>query len=330
MNNLRTDRGFGHLEKTSGNNRKIFHGISIVLLTALFAALMIVLLLQDDADEAAFLHTAGCGMIMVMDIILAVSYSAGHYEVTDLQDRIYMVLLILINTCLLGIGVYRLAFFGPAYHYLDPLLSRISNILTAVWISLFGLFDLTFFRLPGKRKVRIRTLIILFSALFCVFVITDPLTGLLIGETGPEGISPGPFFFLTWVYSLGLSVWYSIMILKFAENKRTKIALLIFEIHTPLWFVLDLLIGFQRSAYASFSFLETFVSFLSLFVIFCFIYVENSRKLQENETELVQSRLNALQLQMDPHFMANALNALSVLMDTDPKAAKRMIADMAG
>jgi len=86
------------------------------------------------------------------------------------------------------------------------------------------------------------------------------------------------------------------MILKFAENRRTKIALLIFEIHTPLWFVIDLLIGFQRSAYASFSFLETFVSFLSLFVIFCFIYVENSRKLQENETDLVQSRLNALQL----------------------------------
>ena len=89
MNNLRTDRDFDHLEKTSGDNRKIFHGISIVLLTVLFAALMIVLLLQDDADEAAFLHTAGCGMIMVMDIILAVSYSAGHYEVTDFQDRFF-------------------------------------------------------------------------------------------------------------------------------------------------------------------------------------------------------------------------------------------------
>jgi sensor histidine kinase YesM len=120
------------------------------------------------------------------------------------------------------------------------------------------------------------------------------------------------------------------MILLFVDDRLTKIALLIFEIHTPIWFVLDLLIGFQRSDYGSFLFLETFVSFLSMFVIFCFIYIENNRKLRRKEMELTQSRLNSLQLQMDPHFMSNALNAISVLTDTDPKAAKRMISDLSG
>ena len=61
-----------------------------------------------------------------------------------------------------------------------------------------------------------------------------------------------------------------------------------------------------------------------MFAIFCFVYIENSRDLQEKEVALTQSRLDALQLQMNPHFIANALNALSMLVDTDPEAAKRM------
>ena len=138
------------MEKADDQKRKIFHGICIAILTALFIVLAVAALLKEDADEAALLHTAGCGIIMVMNILL------------------------------------------------------------------------------------------------------------------------------------------------FVSDKRTKIALLIFEIRTPLWFVLDLCIGFKRSDYGSFFFLESFVAFLSMFVVFCFIYIENNRKLRKNEMELTQSRLNSL------------------------------------
>ena len=47
----------------------------------MFVSLMIVMLLQDEVDEAAFLHTTACAMIMVMDIILAVVYSSGQYNI---------------------------------------------------------------------------------------------------------------------------------------------------------------------------------------------------------------------------------------------------------
>ena len=318
------------MEKTDDQKRKIFHGICIAILTALFTVLVAAALQKGDADEAALLHTAGCGMIMVMNILLAVSYSAGHYTVTVVQDRIYMLLLILISAGLLTLGIYRLMFFNLGYYYLEVILSQVSLITTAVWTMLFGFFDLTFFRISGERQAKIRSLIIVFSIAFIALVMSNPLNGFIFGEAGAEGISPGPLFFLNWVYSLGFSVWYSVMILLFVDDRLTKIALLIFEIHTPIWFVLDLLIGFQRRDYGSFLFLETFVSFLSMFVIFCFIYIENNRKLRRKEMELTQSRLNSLHLQMDPHFMSNALNAISVLTDTDPKAAKRMISDLSG
>lgn len=318
------------MEKTDDQKRKIFHGICIAILTALFTVLVAAALQKGDADEAALLHTAGCGIIMVMNILLAVCYSMGHYTVTAVQDRIYMVLLILISAGLLTLGIYRLMFFNLGYYYLEVILSQVSLITTAVWTMLFGFFDLTFFRISGERQAKIRSLIIVFSIAFIALVMSNPLNGFIFGEAGAEGISPGPLFFLNWVYSLGFSVWYSVMILLFVDDRLTKIALLIFEIHTPIWFVLDLLIGFQRSDYGSFLFLETFVSFLSMFVIFCFIYIENNRKLRRKEMELTQSRLNSLHLQMDPHFMSNALNAISVLTDTDPKAAKRMISDLSG
>ena len=309
---------------------KSFHRVCIILLVAMFVSLMAVMLLRDEVDEAAFLHTAICAMIMVMDIILAVIYSSGHYHTIFPRDQIYMMFLLVIGVSLFVLGVYRLAFFGDAYYYLEPFIMQGSLILTVIWIWLFGIFDLTFFGLPKKRQERIRNVIVASSAFFIVLVFTNPLTGLFINEVGSKGMSPGPLFPLSWVYTLGLSAWYSVMILKFVENRRIKTALLVFEIHTPLWFALDLLIGFERSGYASFTFLETFVSFLSVFAIFCFVYIENSRNLQEKEMALTQSRLNALQLQMNPHFMANALNALSALSDTDPEAAKRMIADLSG
>ena len=318
------------MDKPKSFGWKSFHRLCIALLMVLFAALMVIMLLQGEVGEAAFPHTAVCAMIMVMDIILAVIYSSGHYNTIYPQDHIYMMFLVLIGVSLFVLGVYRLAFFDSAHYYLEPFIIQGSLTLTAIWIWLFGLFDLTFFRLTKERQKRIRNVISASSALFILLVFTNPLTGLFIKEVGSSGISPGPLFPLSWIYTLGLSGWYSVMILRFVENRRTKAALLIFGIHTPLWFVLDLLIGFERSGYASFAFLETFVGFLSVFMIFCFIYIENSRNLQGKEIALAQSRLNALQLQMNPHFIANALNALSALTDTDPETAKRMIADMSG
>ena len=151
------------MEKTDDQKRKIFHGICIAILTALFTVLVAAALQKGDADEAALLHTAGCGMIMVMNILLAVSYSAGHYTVTVVQDRIYMLLLILISAGLLTLGIYRLMFFNLGYYYLEVILSQVSLITTAVWTMLFGFFDLTFFRISGERQAKIRSLIIVFS-----------------------------------------------------------------------------------------------------------------------------------------------------------------------
>jgi len=43
------------------------------------------------------------------------------------------------------------------------------------------------------------------------------------------------------------------------------------------------------------------------------------------ETELAQARLETLRMQLDPHFLFNTLNAISSLVERDPKGVRRMI-----
>ncbi|MBO3271569.1 sensor histidine kinase [Hymenobacter defluvii] len=46
------------------------------------------------------------------------------------------------------------------------------------------------------------------------------------------------------------------------------------------------------------------------------------------ETQLVQAQLHALKQQLNPHFLFNTLNALSTLIEDEPRAAQRMTAKL--
>ena len=53
------------------------------------------------------------------------------------------------------------------------------------------------------------------------------------------------------------------------------------------------------------------------------------RRLEESarlRTQLAEARLSVLQSQLNPHFLFNTLNAVSALVDRDPKGVRRMIA----
>jgi two-component system, LytTR family, sensor kinase len=67
-------------------------------------------------------------------------------------------------------------------------------------------------------------------------------------------------------------------------------------------------------------------------IVVVITYVEERRTRQERELrmevlarELTQAQLQALQLQLQPHFLFNAFNAISAVMYEDPHIADRMI-----
>jgi sensor histidine kinase YesM len=58
-------------------------------------------------------------------------------------------------------------------------------------------------------------------------------------------------------------------------------------------------------------------------------FQERALRAKELEQRLTQARLQALQMQLNPHFLFNTLNAISTLMHRDVKAADRMLARLA-
>jgi len=59
-------------------------------------------------------------------------------------------------------------------------------------------------------------------------------------------------------------------------------------------------------------------------------YRERERQASALATELVQARLQALRMQINPHFLFNTLNTISALVHENPDAADRMIARLSG
>jgi sensor histidine kinase YesM len=56
--------------------------------------------------------------------------------------------------------------------------------------------------------------------------------------------------------------------------------------------------------------------------------LERGRRTAELEAQLAEAKLQALKMQLQPHFLFNALNAVSVLIDEDPQSAREMIGQM--
>lgn len=54
-------------------------------------------------------------------------------------------------------------------------------------------------------------------------------------------------------------------------------------------------------------------------------YIAGELRLERMERNLSQARLNALRMQLDPHFLFNALNTISSQVDRDPRLARSMI-----
>jgi len=50
------------------------------------------------------------------------------------------------------------------------------------------------------------------------------------------------------------------------------------------------------------------------------------RQAVELQAQLADARLNALRMQINPHFLFNTLHAISALVDRDPSGVRRMIA----
>lgn len=78
--------------------------------------------------------------------------------------------------------------------------------------------------------------------------------------------------------------------------------------------------------------LNFLIYFAMVFIIYTYYYLKQVKETEAQrnllETQLVNTRMKMLSSQLQPHFLFNTLNSISVLADLDPAKAKDTIADL--
>ncbi|GIV37687.1 MAG: histidine kinase [Cyclobacteriaceae bacterium] len=86
--------------------------------------------------------------------------------------------------------------------------------------------------------------------------------------------------------------------------------------------------AFRLAQIAGYSAFYIFLLFLWSVFYFTYHYIERYNKSLRYEASRIQSELNNLKAQLNPHFIFNALNSIRALVDEDPDKAKQAITQL--
>jgi glucose-6-phosphate-specific signal transduction histidine kinase len=103
----------------------------------------------------------------------------------------------------------------------------------------------------------------------------------------------------------------------------------IYFLRVPVSIVLDV-VNVQRLAFdpkeiLGFGFFYVFLLFLWSLFYFTYHYIERYNMSLKYEASMIESELNNLKNQLNPHFIFNALNSIRALVDENPKKSKQAI-----
>ncbi len=124
-----------------------------------------------------------------------------------------------------------------------------------------------------------------------------------------------------------LAILFLLLSIPFSLAHTYLTGLLLYPI-TEIWWN-----PLRRYDYAVFYFLGSWQMYCGLVgILYAFKYynrlLTSQLQLERVEKSLLESRLNALRLQLEPHFLFNALNAISSEVASDPALARDMIGDL--
>ena len=86
--------------------------------------------------------------------------------------------------------------------------------------------------------------------------------------------------------------------------------------------ILYLLLPYASSLFTLFlpeTSFTTSLSFLSIFIIYINLFIRRERELEINQKELAESKINAMILQINPHFIYNTLGTIGGLCSEEPE-----------
>jgi two-component system, LytTR family, sensor kinase len=143
-----------------------------------------------------------------------------------------------------------------------------------------------------------------------------------------------PALWLARRFSLGDARWAANLITHFAASALFSVAWMVLRAVVEVWLTrgaaeaVTFAAAFNRALVTTF-FYNLLIYWVIITVGYAFDYYrkfsEREVRAAELEKRLTEARLQALQMQLNPHFLFNTLHAISSLMHQDVEAADRML-----
>ena len=278
---------------------------------------------SPKADKYTLTNSTILFLVMTMLLAIGICYGHGRFEDKLIRSNIYLRMIAglylssFLNGCAFLLGSEQ---HFPNTVYLLYIGAVLCYVLT---MSGYYNYEQTFFNLPDAQD-RILTLVRLIMtwsyvglrgagtlAEICYPENETFLTGLTEGFLGP-----GLIFAMTALYAY----------LTFRQVKMRTIR------WTLLSYNLSYLIAMPLERYFAgadrrwqYMWLYSFAGFVAIFLIFCNVYVNQSRLLLQQDRELTSSKLDAMIMQINPHFIYNTLGSIDSLIRTRPEEAHELL-----
>ncbi|MDL2238456.1 histidine kinase [Christensenellaceae bacterium OttesenSCG-928-K19] len=132
-----------------------------------------------------------------------------------------------------------------------------------------------------------------------------------IGETGPQYMIPRIVLFL-----LFAEIFFVVLHYRKELGKSNTNTFVIYTVVLAVAFVINAVFYYLMLLYAAMA--------LSLLIIFVNIHMQREKQMKEQELALAESRTAIMLSQIQPHFLYNALNAISDVCDENEEATQAL------
>ena len=180
----------------------------------------------------------------------------------------------------------------------------------------------------AARESRLLRAVAVLWAVYCVLVVSDPLTGVFTYLTPDNHYHRGP------LYPLALLPLLLILLLNLAGAIRGR-GLLSRKVYFGfLLAILPMLLALTVQLFVDVFPLLDISYVLSALSMYSFVLSDrieqdrrNQQEIARQQTEIANQRASIMVLQMRPHFIYNTMTSIYALCDQDPKLTRQVVMD---
>ncbi len=261
-------------------------------------------------------------MTFLFLLLFNVVYGETIYEEQDRKFALFVVLDYL--SCFTASCVYAVNGL-PQYSHMNFISMSLSVIFSILSCMAFWFYVGDYFAL-GKMKNRFSVTVTVYMSLYILGILSNFLSKKFFFVDADGFMAYTPYSALGSIWCALLYMHYFICILRSKLNKRIKYSLATYSMFPMFALLIAWLFEAKR---LDFNYLPFFpiCDVLSYYLIFFNVFQTRSRQIVEKERQLAEMKLNAMQLQINPHFIYNTLGSIESLCVTDPAQAQTLVRD---